>query len=88
MISRVCRDGDRVITRMLVSVAIVFGSGALGAAPGNADPTPFNTLGCNCPEKAAPGSQARRDEITQGLRRGMSAWSPRPPHNPTQATRG
>jgi hypothetical protein len=77
-----------MIVRMLVSVALVLGAAVMGAAPAAADPSPFNTLHCNCPQQTAPGGQARRDGITQGLRAGVFAWSPRPKPNPTQATHG
>ncbi|OBH91711.1 hypothetical protein A5678_10565 [Mycobacterium sp. E2733] len=55
---------------MLVSVAIVVGSGLVAAAPAGADPSPFSTLSCSCPETAPAGSPARSDEITQGIRAG------------------
>ena len=77
-----------MIVRILVSVAIALGAGVTGAAPTGADPSPFDTLSCDCPQKAPPGSQARRDAIRQGLRAGMSSWSPGPKPNPTQATGG
>jgi hypothetical protein len=78
--TRFARRNDRVITRWLIGLAIAFGvgfvsgtvSGVLEAAPAGADPSPFNTLSCSCQESAPPGSPARRDEITRGLRQGLS----------------
>ena len=69
------RSQTRMIARTIVSAAIVFGTAIIPAAPTGADPSPFNTLSCNCPQTSAPGSKARHDGITQGLRTGLSAWS-------------
>ena len=79
-----------MITKMLVSAAIVLGSLVAGAAPTSADPNhsdaspnPFGGLGCNCRETAAPGSPALTAEINRGIQRGHSAWLPGLPA-PTQ----
>jgi hypothetical protein len=85
MIGTVFRLGDRTIARILLSIAIALGAAVMGAPPTGADPSPFNTLSCDCPQQTAPGSQARRDRINQGLRAGTSAWSPRPKPNPAHA---
>jgi hypothetical protein len=72
-----------MITKMLVSAAIVLGSLVAGAAPASADPNqsdsnpnPFGSLGCNCRETAPPGSPALTAEINRGIQQGHSAWLP------------
>ena len=77
-----------VITKILVSAAIVLSAGVAGAAPASAntngtDPNPFGGLRCNCQETAAPGSPALRAEIERGIQKGHSAWLPGLPA-PTQ----
>jgi len=79
-----------MITKMLVSAAIVLGSLVVGAAPASADPNsagtgpnPFGGLSCNCRETAPPGSPALTAEINRGLQHGHSAWLPGLPA-PTQ----
>lgn len=58
-------------TTALACAAIAFGSIVVVAAPpAGADPNPFNSLSCNCPETAPPGSAARGDEIARGIRLG------------------
>lgn len=57
-------------TTALACAAIAFGSVLVAAPPAGADPNPFNSLSCNCPETAPPGSAARSDEIARGIRLG------------------
>jgi hypothetical protein len=69
------RKGRRgLLPRLLVSSAIVLGSGVLGAAAANADPgpsgspaNPFGTLGCSCQETELTGSHAPGAEIERGV---------------------
>jgi hypothetical protein len=62
-----------VITKVLVSVAIMLGAAVSAAIPASADPSPFSTLGCSC---QAPGTQGTgtivTDPITQGFQQGQS----------------
>jgi hypothetical protein len=67
-----------LITKMLVSAAIVLGSGVVAAAPASADPNPsdiypnpFGGLTCSCQETAPAGGPVRRDEIDRGIREGL-----------------
>jgi hypothetical protein len=83
-------DPTVLITKTLISAAIILGSCVVGAAPASADtdrasggPNPFSTLSCSCHETAPPGSPALREEIDRGLQEGHSAWLPGLPA-PTQ----
>ena len=70
----------QLITKVLVSGAIAFGSLVGAAAPASADPdaiggtapNPFGALGCNCHETTPPGSTAL-EAIQRGIRGGLSA---------------
>ncbi|OBB65526.1 MULTISPECIES: hypothetical protein [unclassified Mycobacterium] len=66
---------NRATTRMLVYAAIAVGLGLVAAGPAGADPSPFSTLSCGCPETAPAGSPARGDEITRGIRAGELGWA-------------
>ncbi|BBZ69052.1 hypothetical protein [Mycobacterium paraseoulense] len=81
--ARPARRNNRLTVRTLAYLAIVLGSGLAGAAPAGADPSPFNTLSCSCPEAAPAGSAARNDEITRGIRRGELGWPQRAPQDST-----
>ncbi|OBC00774.1 hypothetical protein A5782_21010 [Mycobacterium sp. 852002-40037_SCH5390672] len=72
------------MTRILVSAAVVFGPCVLAAAPAGADPNPFSTLSSSCNETAPAG----RDALLQGIRRGISDWSPGAPHTYARTTCG
>lgn len=68
-----------MITKMLVSAAIVLGSWGVAAAPAGADPNqsdthsnPFGGLTCNCQQTTPPGGPALTDELDRGLRMGLS----------------
>lgn len=58
--------------RILIGIAVAVGIGLAGAAPAGADPSPFNTLSCRCPDTSPSGSAARADEIARGLHRGLT----------------
>jgi hypothetical protein len=89
--TRVAKYGyRRVITKVLVSAAIVVGSWVGEAAPAGAEPdaigaesNPYTGFRCSCPQAAPPGSPAASEEINRGLRQGHSAWLPGLPA-PTQ----
>ena len=73
----------QMITKIIVSAAIVLGSLVVRAAPASADansagtnPNPFSTLSCNCRETAPTGSPALLEEIARGIRKGLSAGLP------------
>ncbi|MGV0043622.1 hypothetical protein ACRU43_25880 [Mycobacterium colombiense] len=75
---------DRAIARMLVSAAVMVGSGVLAAAPAGADPSPFSTLSSSCNQTAPAG----RDALLQGIRRGIADWSPGAPQTSARTTCG
>jgi hypothetical protein len=72
-----------LITKTLISAAIVLGS-CVGLAPSasadpnpaDAGPNPYSTLSCNCHETAPAGSPALREEIHRGNQQGLSASLP------------
>jgi hypothetical protein len=74
-------DPSVLITKTLISAAIVLGSCVVGAAPASADPgpasagpNPFSALSCNCREAAPPDSPAvREEEVHRGIQAGLSA---------------
>jgi hypothetical protein len=77
------------VPKLLVSAAIVLGSGVVGAAGANADPgpsgnppNPFGTLGCSCQETDLTGSHAPSVEVDRGIiagAHGEASWTePRP----------
>ncbi len=78
------------LARMLSGLAIatgccVAGSAAAQADPDavGADPNPFGTLRCGCPETASGDGAERRDAIARGLREGLSTGVPGlPPSRP------
>ena len=68
----------KVITKILVRVAIVLGSCVVGAAPASADevtidPNPFGALSSGPRETAQTGGLAVREELELGIRGGLSA---------------
>jgi hypothetical protein len=76
-------DPKVLITRTLISAAIVLGSGvglaapaSAGTGPSSTDPNPFGGLSCNCQQTAQPGSPALKADIDRGLGQGHSAWLP------------
>lgn len=80
--ARSWRRDDRVLTRVLVSAAVLVGPAVLVAAPAGADPSPFGTLHSSC-NATAPAGQ---DALIQGIRRGISDWSPGAPRTSARST--
>ena len=74
-----------MIKKILFGAAIAFAVAAGVAAPANADPSPFGTLGCSCqPPAAAPGKAPGMDQMDQGIQNGLDflhGTPPRPAHN-------
>lgn len=79
--ARLARRNNRATRRILAYLAVIVGSGLVGAAPAGADPSPFNTLSCSCPETAPAGSTARKDEIARGIRLGELGGPQRAPQD-------
>ena len=75
-------DPRVLITKTLISAAIVVGFCVVGAAPASADPdpsstypNPFSGLSCDCQETVPPDNPALREqEIRRGIQAGLSAW--------------
>jgi hypothetical protein len=68
----------KVITKILVSVAIVLGSCVVGAVPASADevtidPNPFGALSSGPRETALTDGPAVREELERGIQGGLSA---------------
>ena len=61
-----------MITKVLVSSAIVFGVAVGLGASADADPSVFNALSCSCPQRGPADSALVRDEIDRGIRQGIS----------------
>jgi hypothetical protein len=62
-----------VITKILLSGAIVLGA-ALGlAAQASADPSVFGNLSCGCREVAPADSPVLTDKLNQGIQQGLSS---------------
>jgi hypothetical protein len=73
-------DPTVLITKTLISAAIVLGSCVVAAAPASADngpasagPNPFGSLGCNCQATAPLGNPAlTAKELQRGIQAGLS----------------
>jgi hypothetical protein len=73
-------DPTVLITKTLISAAIVLGSCVVAAAPASADngpasagPNPFGSLGCNCQETAPLGNPSlTAKELQRGIHAGLS----------------
>jgi hypothetical protein len=73
-------DPTVLITKTLISAAIVLGSCVVAAAPASADngpasagPNPFGSLGCNCQETAPLGNPAlTAKDLQRGIQAGLS----------------
>jgi hypothetical protein len=68
-----------MITKMLVSAAIVLGPLAAGAAPASADPNqseinpnPFGSLTCSCQQTTPAEGPALTAELDRGIWSGIS----------------
>lgn len=71
------------LAKLLGGLAIATGCSVAVAAPAHADPdavgadpNPFGTLRCACPEPASADSAERSNEINRGIREGLFAWVP------------
>ncbi len=67
-----------MLTKFLVSAAIVFGAAVSVAAPALADPSPFGGVGCadpmTCQQSRLVGSQVPNPEqMPQGIQQGLAA---------------
>lgn len=80
--ARRARRNGRAIAALLVGAAIAFGSGAPGAAPAGADPSPFSTLSSGCQDKGP----ADRDALVRGIRHGIADWPAPTAHMSTRTT--
>ena len=68
----------KVITKTVVSIAIVLGSCVVAATPASADevtidPNPFGALSSGPQETALTSGPALREELERGIRGGISA---------------
>jgi hypothetical protein len=61
-----------VITKILVSGAVVFGASLGLAAPAGADPSVFNDLSCSCPETVSNTAPSVTDQMKRGIQAGLS----------------
>jgi len=73
----------RAITKILVGAAIALSAGLAAAAPVAAGPdatgtdqNTYGTLGCNCRETAPAGSPQLSEEISRGIREGLTVSIP------------
>jgi hypothetical protein len=60
-----------MITKALVGIIAVFIGLGL-AAPALADPPPFNDISCSCQSPAPEAGPPVRDQINQGIQKGLS----------------
>jgi hypothetical protein len=63
-----------VITKVLLSGAIIFGAAVGAATPAAADPSVFGNLSCSC-EQPATGphpAPADKDQVNQGIQNGLT----------------
>jgi hypothetical protein len=71
-----------VITKVLLSGAIMFGAAVGVATPAYADPSVFGNLSCSC-EQPAPGphgAPADKDQVNQGIQSGLTDGRANPAH--------
>jgi hypothetical protein len=61
-----------MITKLLVSRAIVLGAAVGLAAPAGAAPNPFSNLGCSCQTPGPATSPVGTDQINQGIQDGLT----------------
>ncbi|CPR11979.1 hypothetical protein BN971_03272 [Mycobacterium bohemicum DSM 44277] len=62
-----------LISKAILSSAIVFGTCLGLAAPAAADPSVFGVLSCGCADVAPADSPVRTDRVNQGIRQGLSS---------------
>jgi hypothetical protein len=70
-----------LITKVVFTVAITFGTGLAMATPASADPNSFGTLGCNCtqPIDVPHGKPAVKDQVSRGIQSGRGSLHGRSP---------
>jgi len=62
-----------LISKVILSSAIIFASCLGSAAPAAADPSVFGVLSCGCADVAPADSPVRTDKVNQGIRQGLSS---------------
>jgi hypothetical protein len=60
-----------VITKALLSAAIVCGAAVGAAIPASADPSVFGNLSCSCEQPSLEGEVVVQDQINLGIERGL-----------------
>jgi hypothetical protein len=65
-----------VVTKLLVSGAIVLGAAVGLAAPSGADPNPFSNLSCSCQTPGPATSPDVTDQVNQGIQDGLTTDLP------------
>jgi hypothetical protein len=61
-----------VITKLLVSGAVVVGTAIALAIPTGADPSVFSTLSCGCDPRAFVANPPVQDQINLGIQDGLA----------------
>lgn len=61
-----------MITKILVSGAVVLGASVGLAAPAGADPSVFNDLSCICPETVSNTGPSVTDQMKRGIQAGLA----------------
>jgi hypothetical protein len=61
-----------VITKTLLSCAVVLGAALASPAPAGADPSAFNDLSCSCPQTVSNGASSVIDQIKRGIQAGLT----------------
>ena len=69
-----------MITKVLVSGAIVLGAAVGLAAPAGADPNPFSNVSCSCQTPASVTSLGVTDQLNQGIHDGLTTEPSRSPY--------
>jgi hypothetical protein len=61
-----------LVSKILVSAALVVGTAVAMAAPAGADPSVFNDLSCSCPQTVSNGGSSVADQINRGIQSGLA----------------
>lgn len=61
-----------MITKIIVSGAIVLGASLGFATPAGADPSVFNDLSCGCPQTVSNVGPSVTEQMKRGIRAGLS----------------
>ncbi len=61
-----------MITKILLSGALVLGASLGLAAPVGADPSVFGVLSCSCREAAPADGPVLSDKVNEGIRQGLA----------------